>query len=244
MYCKKCDIKLDENVSVCPTCGNKVKLQKVIKISILTIIVIAIIILLGIFFANKINEKKEKEMLNNQIVEIKTLTKEKYVTFAGYTFLLPNNLQYSNVDNYIYAATKDLKISFKMNVVENSYDDIIDKSKRIIEAINKSGTQVISSNTLKFEGKEYFLIATIQNNNKSLYLITELNSTHCAQALIESTNDEYETGISYINLIVNNYEKINADINIPNTATLDDFFATNSSNNYKIDDLFNPQTEE
>lgn len=245
MYCKKCDIKLDENVTICPTCGNTVKLKRNLKIVSLIIFAFAIITIIGIILKNNIQEKKVREQLNNQYVDITTITKNDYITFNGYTFKLPKDLQYSNSDNYIYAATSDLKVSFKMNIVNANYDSIKENYKSFIEAIINGGTRVISYYVATFETKEYFLIATIQNNHEYLYALTKLDEESIVQTLVDSENNEgYETAITYINSIMTDYEKVNAKINNQKEGSLNDFLISDTSTNISIGDLFKVQTEE
>lgn len=239
MYCKKCEIKLEDGISVCPTCGTKVKLKKIIKIISISIVLL-IMLIVGISLLTKNNkEKKEKEKLYNQNVEITVIPQENYITLAGFTFKLPNNLQYSNSYKYIHAATSNLNINFKMNVLSINYDSLKENHQKFVEALVKSGIQVFSYNILKFEEQEYFVIALSQDNRNYIYALTKLQDSYGIQALIETTYDDgYEKAIKSINEIIKDYEKINANLMIDNVGTIDDFLVSNINSNENISDLF------
>jgi len=237
MYCKKCEVKLEDGVTVCPTCGNKVLVKKITKIITISIVAIILLIVAIKLIINNNNTTKEKELLETQKVDITTISKNDSITFAGYSFKLPSDLQYSNTDSYIYAATRDLKISFKMNVLLLNYDNVTDNHKKFIEALLSSGIQVISYDVITIKETNYFLVALVQENKQYIYAITKLNTNYAVQALIETTaTDGYETAISKINSIIKNYEKISVDLMLDNIGTLNDFLISKTSNN--IDDLF------
>lgn len=246
MYCKKCDWHLEENATVCPNCGKKVSSSKNSNITIFVLLIVGIITVAGIAIGLNIMDKNKKERLNNQEVEITKLGIANNVTFVNYTFALPEFLQYSYQENYLYGSTNDKSISFKMNVVEASYEQITDKYEDFLKAIIKSGTEIISYNVMAYQDVEYFLISIMKNSKEYLYAATELDSSHIVQFILESVNIEgYEVGINYMNQITGNYEKLNTDVNMECTGTLNDFLLGNkASAEADIKELFKPKTNE
>lgn len=243
MYCKKCEKQLDENVLICPICGTKLKFKRNLKI--ITILILSICLLtLGIYIlVTNINSKKEREILNTQYVEITKIPYQNYITLSSFTFSLPTDLHYSNTEDYIYAASKDLTTSFKMNVVKADYSVLKEKYKTFVETILKNGTDVISYNFSTFGENEYFLIATKQNNQDYLYAITRLNEKYIVQTLIETKDDNgYEYAINNINNIIKKYEKLNTYLN-NESGTFNDFLINDSSNNINLGDLFKVQVK-
>lgn len=243
MYCKKCEKQLDIGVSICPICGTNLKLKRNLKITIILIVSICLLTLGIYILVTNINSKKEREILNSQYVEITKIPSQNYITLNAFTFSLPTDLHYSNTEDYIYAASKDLTTSFKMNVVRTDYNVIKEKYKTFVETILKNGIGVISYNFSTFDGNEYFLIATKQNNQDYLYAITRLDEKHIVQTLIETKEDSgYEYAINNINNIIKKYEKLNTYLN-NESGTFNDFLIDDSSNTMNIGDLFKVQVE-
>lgn len=245
MYCRKCDALLDENAKVCARCGKKVKNpeENDSKKLIIIIVIISLITAIGIFVGCIIVSNDKKELTNNKKVEVTTIQNEGYVTFANYTFALPENLQYSNEDNYIYCANSDSSIYFKLNLIPASYKQVKEDSEDFVKTLLSSGNKIISYNVLNQDNTEYFVIALTQNNSRYLYALTQLDNNYSVQILLHSSsNDGYETGLGYVNKIIESSEKLEADLNLTATGTFEDFLIFNS--NIDIEDLFEVQNEE
>jgi len=240
MYCKRCDKYLEENETVCPICGTKVKLKKILKMVYLTILIIIVGIVGTIALINNINKNKKIESLNSQKVDSVVLSKKDNIVFGQYSFKIPSDIQnYSKDANYVYVVTPDLMSSFKMNIVPASYESIKENSEKFVKGVIQSGTNIVSYYITTIGNREYFFLATIQNGKNYLYAVTELNSGIVVQTLVETTTDNgYETALLYVNKIIENYTKVNFDLNVNYESSLNDFLSSDATNNINLGDLF------
>lgn len=173
--------------------GNK----NIIFIILGIIVVVVIGVLSFLAFGNKSgNNSASSNTTNNgeSTVEPTPIASNSYykVNYGGFTFSIPDNLQYYEEDGYLILANGEDTWEAGLQVLEGSFDVMKSKLNQIGSAMSNQGYTVNNVQNKTYNGVNFITMEAVIEGTNQLLVYAKLNSMYVTGLNIINIDNEYD----------------------------------------------------
>lgn len=160
---------------------------------IVLIVVIAVVAFLGLILFGTYAWPKIKAKLDNNVAEAKSAFSTYKVTYSGYTFSIPVDMEYDTSNERLDLANKDQTKVISIGLADINFDVYTQNLEEFKNKLRSTGYNIQNSELKNINGKQYLVIEGILNGDYVIAALTSFDLSKTAVANVATaSNYDYD----------------------------------------------------